>query len=239
MSSKASVKGVVDIVFLIDATGSMQTCIDALKENIATFLTSLTTKDANNNSPVRDWRAKVIGYRDFVYDKVPIEEHDFVGTLEELRSQLAQLKADGGQDEPESLLEGIFHVATMQQSERGELPRGNAWRHRSEAARIVIVFTDASFKEPLEKPKGAILEDVYSVIISNRIILSIFAPQMECYERLSAVDRSEWNVVEGGKDAQESMRLFTSDEKNSAAIIQKLAKTITKSTEVQEVPAVD
>jgi hypothetical protein len=33
----SKVKGIVDIVFLLDATGSMQPCIDAVKNNIAAF----------------------------------------------------------------------------------------------------------------------------------------------------------------------------------------------------------
>ena len=58
-------KGVVDIVFLLDVTGSMQPCIDALKNNIATFIDALTTKAPNNDNPVKHWRAKAVGYSRF------------------------------------------------------------------------------------------------------------------------------------------------------------------------------
>ena len=37
-TSSRKVYGVVDIVFLIDATGGMGACIDAIKKNIDTFL---------------------------------------------------------------------------------------------------------------------------------------------------------------------------------------------------------
>jgi hypothetical protein len=228
-------KGVVDIVFVLDATGSMTPCINALKDNIQTFVTSLTTKDANNSTPIKDWRAKVLGYRDFHFDTVPIVDNPFVTRAEELRDQLAALHADGGGDEPESLLEAIYLVATMPASGKGEPPRPDAWRHRSAAARVVVVFTDASYKEPLQQPKGAVFEDVYNELISNRIILSLFAPDLPCYEKLSEVDRAEWNVVSGGANPQESLALYTTDQRNFAQTLRQLAKTISKSAEVMSV----
>ena len=48
------VKGVVDICFLIDATGSMQPCIDDIKNNIKKFFTMLTTPDANGGVMIND-----------------------------------------------------------------------------------------------------------------------------------------------------------------------------------------
>ena len=72
------------------------------------------------------------------------------------------------------------------------------WRYRSDAARVVIVFTDASFKETMSIPeaKGGSLQDVANVVMANRIILSLFAPNFEGYDRLSQIDKSEWEVVE-------------------------------------------
>jgi hypothetical protein len=232
MSDLQKTKSVVDIVFLLDVTGSMNPCVEALKTNIQTFITSLTTRDANNATPVRDWRAKVVGYRDFEVDPTPIFDNPFVGSTEDLRAQLAGLHAEGGGDEPESLLEAIYHVATMPATAKGEPPRPTHWRHRTSAARVVIIFTDASYKEPLAKPRGATLDDVFNQVMSNRIVLSIFAPNLPCYERLSEVDKAEWNVIDGGKTPQESLALFTADAKNFAQTLKQLAKTISKTADV-------
>ena len=46
-------------------SGSMSTCIDALPGNIEVFIDSLSRGDADSAEPVRDWRAKIVGYRDF------------------------------------------------------------------------------------------------------------------------------------------------------------------------------
>lgn len=232
MSEQQKTKGVVDIVFVIDATGSMSPCIDALKTNIQTFVTTLTTTDANNSPSVKDWRAKVLGFRDFDHDAIPIIDNSFVSSVDELRGQLASLRAEGGGDEPESLLEAIYKVATMSATGKGEPANPARWRHRTSAARVVVIFTDASFKEPLHEPRGATLDDVFNQLMANRIILSIFAPNMPCYERLSEVDKAEWNVVEGGATPQESLALFTTDQKNFAETMRQLAKTISKTADV-------
>jgi len=62
--ARAKTKGVADIVFVVDITGSMAPCIDALRKNIELFVDSLSRGDGNNVAPVRDWRCKVVGYRD-------------------------------------------------------------------------------------------------------------------------------------------------------------------------------
>ena len=62
--ARQKTKGVVDLVFLVDVSGSMTTCIDALRRNIEVFVDSLKQGDSNNGTPVRDWRGRVVGYRD-------------------------------------------------------------------------------------------------------------------------------------------------------------------------------
>ena len=52
------VKGIADIVFLVDATGSMAACIEQLKTNIGTFIDSLSGKDPNSKQVLKEYRAK-------------------------------------------------------------------------------------------------------------------------------------------------------------------------------------
>jgi hypothetical protein len=113
-------KGLVDIVFLIDATGDMQPCIDAVKNSVRLFIDELTAGTNNQSIPLeKRWRAKVVGYRDFIHDTEPLVDNPFTDDVAVLESQLGALVADGGGDPPESLLEGIYHVANMGQTERG------------------------------------------------------------------------------------------------------------------------
>ena len=232
-------KGVADIVFVIDVTGSMTPVIDALRKNIETFIDSLSRGDANNAAPVKDWRGKVVGYRDIEHAAAEglewMEDHPFVRDGVALKAQLAGLRATGGADEPESLLDVLYKIATMEASPKGAQGEDpNKWRYRSEAARVVIVFTDASFKETMSIPeaKGGSLQDVANVVMANRIILSLFAPNFEGYDRLSQIDKSEWEVVEyEGLTPQEALQRFTADPVNFRTTLKQLAASVSKSAE--------
>ena len=62
------VKGIADIVFLMDATSDMMNCIQGVKENLAPFLEAPTEDIGIDHIANRDWRAKVVGFRDFEAD---------------------------------------------------------------------------------------------------------------------------------------------------------------------------
>ena len=237
--ARGKTKGVADIVFMIDVSGSMEPCIDALRMNIEAFAESLSRGDANNAAPVKDWRAKVVGYRDLDSaggEGIPwIVDNPFVRDVAALKAQLAGLRAMGGADEPESLLDALFKVATMEAVPKGsQTVDPNKWRYRSDAARVVIVFTDASFKETMGIPeaKGGSLQDVANVVMANRIILSLFAPNFEGYDRLSQIDKSEWEVVEyEGLSPQVALQKFTSDPVNFRNTLKQLAASVSRSAE--------
>jgi len=230
-------KGVADIVFLVDVSGSMAPCIDALRRNIEAFIDSLSRGDANNAAPVRDWRGKVVGYRDIEAAEAEglpwIIDNPFVRDAGALKAQLGTLQANGGGDEPESLLDALYKVASMEAVPKGSQTEDPAkWRYRSDAARVVIVFTDASFKETMSLPeaKGGSLQDVANLVMANRIILSLFAPNFEGYDRLSQIDKSEWEVVEyEGLNPQEALQKFTSDPVNFRNTLKQLAASVSRS----------
>ena len=232
---RAKTKGVADIVFLIDVSGSMAPVIDALRKNIEVFIDSLSGADANNAAPVKDWRAKVVGFRDAEHDRNWFHDHPFVRDAVALKAQLAALRAEGGADEPESLLDALYKLATMTATPKGaQSEESDKWRYRSDAARVVVVFTDATFRETMVIPeaKGGSLQDVANVIMANRIILSIFAPNFEVYDRLSQIDKSEWEVVEyEGLNPQQALQRYTSDQANFRNTLKQLAASVSKSAE--------
>ena len=237
VQARPKTKGVADIVFLVDVSGSMSPCIDALRRNIEAFIDSLSQGDANNAAPVRDWRGKVVGYRDIEAaesEGMPwIVDNAFVRDAGALKAQLGTLQAGGGGDEPESLLDALYKVASMAAVPKGSQSEDpGKWRYRSDAARVVIVFTDASFKETMSIPeaKGGSLQDVANLVMANRIILSLFAPNFEGYDRLSQIDKSEWEVVEyEGLNPQEALQKFTSDPVNFRTTLKQLAASVSRS----------
>ena len=198
--AESKVKGVVDIVVLLDVTGSMQECVDAVKGSISTFITSLGAKDANNDSPIKDWRIKICGYRDHqAQESNWFVDNPFVRDLAGIQAQLSNpnLNATGGGDEPESLLDALYKLAKMDQSGVQDAEDATKWRARGTAARAVIFFTDATFKTPMTIPEaaGGGVTDVNTAIMSNRIILCGFCPEWPGYLELASVDRAEIEFV--------------------------------------------
>ena len=158
-----SLKGAADIVFLLDATGSMGKCIGALKDHVHSFIRSLVTGDSEGGiAPVQDWRARVVGYRDFkdcneseskakAYTKFGkggwLINNAFTSDENELHRQLDALKAFGGGSEPqESMLDALMLVMKSGYASSSQPGSNDAYKWRTNGAgRVVIIFTDAGY----------------------------------------------------------------------------------------------
>lgn len=229
-------KGVCDIVFLIDATGSMQPAINDLKKNIKLFFNQLNASDENGTPMVKDWRARVIGFRDVIADREWYIDNVFTRDPNEIERQLDEIKADGGGDEPESLLDALYKVAKF-----GSTPKAaqeedpTKWRYRSDAARIVIVFSDASFHGTTSLPEapGLDWQEVANLVMQEKLRLSLYAPQMSCYDDLSQIDKCEYMPIEFDpeipNDPVYKLRDFTADTANFQKTLEQLAKTVSVS----------
>jgi hypothetical protein len=236
VSQQPKVKGVADIVFLLDATGSMGPCISAVKQNITSFVNTLTSPNPNGAAVVKEWRAKIVGYRDLDYTDCPAYvDNPFVSSVAELEAQLGALHADGGGDEPETLLESLYKLAAMPATKPDEALRPDAWRSVGGARRFVVVFTDAPFKEPLREPRGATIDDVILNLMTAKIVLHIFAPKkFDRFNTLAEVDKAQWYAIpmQDGQTPQNALAEYTTDPSKFGKIIEQLAKTITVQSEV-------
>lgn len=237
LSPTSKVKGVCDIVFLVDATGSMQPAINDLKNNIKMFFNALSNADSNGESLVKDWRARVIGYRDVRHDgKNWWIDNKFVRDPEQIEKQLDAIVADGGGDEPESLLDALYMITKFGSTPKcAQEENDSMWRYRSDAARIVIVFSDASFHGQTYLPDASGLDwrDIANLVMQEKIRLSIYAPHMNCYDDLSQIDKCEYMPIEFDpsvqNDAVYKLRDFTADTNNFQKTLQQLAKTVSVS----------
>lgn len=207
----AKVKGVADIVFCIDVTQSMQPCIDQVKQNVHNFATSIQTYSGNTKV---DWRARVLGYRDFNVDaECLVNDMDFVATAEELKAQLDKVNADGGGDAPESTLDAILY-ATLKSN----------WR--AAAHKVVVVFTDAPplphlhSKTTSELKVADDMEVINQTLKEKRIKLFLFGPKDATYDELSKAYRT---VITQYEDADEGLK--NADFKS---ILDAIAKTVSQ-----------
>jgi hypothetical protein len=138
----------VDLVLVIDATGSMAPIIERVKTSALSFHDDLQKfmKELGKNIDVL--RVRVVAFRDYYADpaadslvtsdffELPAKEDDFAKFVR-------GITADGGGDEPETALEGL-----------AEAIRSPWAREGSKQRQVIVLWTDAS-AHPLEKNKGS------------------------------------------------------------------------------------
>lgn len=224
--------GVADFIFLIDGTGSMAPCMDALKQSIEVFLDSINAPQAT----VHDWRGKVVLYRDQQLDGSKwLEDNPFVTDGAALKGQIDAMQAKGGGDEPESALDALHKLATYPQAAKGAQDVGpHEWRYRSAAARVVIVFSDATFKPTMTYDAGAggTAEDVRNVLMNNKIILVMYVPDDPGWEDLGSTDKAEYEPIPG-PDFVQGLRALVADQSKFEKVMIALAKSVSKSAVVE------
>ena len=114
----------VDVLFLLDATGSMSDEIDRIKET----LTSIAERVRNLDQDP-DLRMGMVAYRDRG-DAYVTRMYDFDDDIRRFERAVREVRAAGGGDYPESLNEGL-HVALADVS----------WR--KDAVKLVFLIADA------------------------------------------------------------------------------------------------
>ena len=229
-------KGIPDIVFLLDATGSMQPCIQAVTQNISTFIDTLNAPDANGGVLIKDWRVRVVAYRDRDADGSQWwVDNPFTSDAEEVKRQLSAIEAKGGGDEPESLLDAMYALTQWPAAEKSESASNTAWRHRHDATRVVIIFTDASTKPTFKAADGSTgtINDLIPLYHANRLKVVLFAPEAPGYADLSAMNGLEWEPVGALGDKPEvALTEFTRNTENFRKVMEALAKTVSASATV-------
>ena len=128
--ARAKTKGVADIVFLVDVSGSMAPCIDALRKNIEAFIDSLSQGDAEQRRSgeglARQGR-RISRHRGCPRRRPALDRRQPLRDAMRAHSRRnsLRLQAAGGGDEPESLLDALYKVASMEATPKGLAERGS------------------------------------------------------------------------------------------------------------------
>lgn len=207
----AKVKGVADVVFLFDCTGSMAPYIENVKDNVASLI-----KGFNGTPNVKlDWRVRVMGYKDFFVDKdCLINSFNFTDNAEAFANdQLARLDADGGGDEKESALDAIWYAL-----------KKSDWRPR--CTKVIVLFTDAGTKGLHNKTMdelGVVDEVSYlqQELMKNKIQLFMYCKTDPLYEELHQTARA--HIYQYDNPGEE---LLTSD---FGELLEVIGKTVSAS----------
>jgi hypothetical protein len=136
------------LVFLMDATGSMGPYIEGTKKEIVKFIDTIkqnclndmkTLPDYKENNVYLEFQVAVVAYRDFC-DNIHYETIDFTTDIKSIENWLAKIEAFGGGDQPEDI-QGAFINCFFGVSDKS--PK-LSWETSGDiAGRSIILMTDA------------------------------------------------------------------------------------------------
>ncbi len=141
--SQTSMDYTVDMVFCIDATGSMEDTsgrhtkiINMVKENALHFYTDLNTAMSAKRKAVRQLRVRVIAFRDYLADGAEaMLVTDFFNLPQqsaEFEACINSIHADGGGDIPEDGMEALAYAI-----------KSNWTSDSAKKRHVIVVWTDA------------------------------------------------------------------------------------------------
>ena len=114
MNNNYQLNYIVDLVFVIDATGSMRPILDTVKNNALNLYGDFMNMMNRKNKSVQSVRVRLIAFRDYYFDN---EDAMLVTDFFVLPQQAAQFKtcvesirAKGGGDDPEDGLEALAYA---------------------------------------------------------------------------------------------------------------------------------
>jgi hypothetical protein len=125
----------VDIVFVIDVTGSMTPILDKVKANALRFYSDVQSNLTAKGKNIDELRVRVVAFRDIVADgEAALQESPFFELPAEqsgFSSFVNGHVAEGGGDAPESGLEAVALAMTSPWTTRGDRRR-----------QVIVVWTD-------------------------------------------------------------------------------------------------
>jgi flagellin len=151
----------VELLFLMDYSGSMGDDIANVKNNVASFISAIQTKLSASS-----WNAKAVGYRAngaTYHQFLAPNGGAFVTSVASLQNQLQAIEtAVGGGNTPgESLIQGINDALNV----------NGGWLH-SNSKKVLMAFTDERADPPLAG--GATVSSVVSQLQANDVNFWLF-----------------------------------------------------------------
>ena len=152
---------IVDLAFLVDATGSMRFYINAVKDNIKEMISKVQDKYDGVKINIA-----FVGYRDYCDDQNRIVKLDFVQKISKFKRFVDAVKATGGGDAAEDVFGGLEEAGNLswKSANRVLLHIADAPCHGSR----FHDFTSAKHDEYLDKNeednRGLKIEDLLGVL---------------------------------------------------------------------------
>ena len=167
-------RGIADIVFCIDASGSMEPCIEGVKEHIEKFIDGVSS----NPQISVDWRLGILAH-----DSEKFYILDFTNDIFRFKNALKKIKT-GGQE---------FTLPALDWSL--DFP----WREN--AHKIIVLFTDEPLEDG-EDPdfQRSKMKDLYEKIVSLQCMVYFVGPECPEYREIEKLPRCIFESISGHSD---------------------------------------
>lgn len=209
MTGKLLFKKTIDIVFCVDCSWPMAPVLDSVKDNIVRLLKDINSYNENISSEYQnlaDWRARVIGYRNFEEDnECLLNDNPFVSDIEDVKEQLSGLVCKGySENNPlSSSLDALWYaVQTSDWRDWDSIHYGEDWVGGKGRHVFVVLFTSMPplpiHDKTLDEVMGADrdINRLSETMYEKHITLTFFGPNDSVYKALRAAHRSEINLFE-------------------------------------------
>jgi Mg-chelatase subunit ChlD len=144
----------IDVVFVVDTTGSMSGLIQAAKEKIWSIATTMASA---NSAP--EIRMGLVAYRDRG-DEYVTKTVDLSSDLDSVYAKLMDFKASGGGDSPESVNQAL-HEAINKMS----------WRQQKQTYKVVFLVGDApphmDYQDDVKYPVSLALARKNNIVVNT------------------------------------------------------------------------
>lgn len=183
----------LDVVFVLDSTGSMADEILAVKAHIRSIV-----EEIRAGEPTPDLRIGIVTYRDHEKEEREylVKSFDLTSDVDAVLESLKSIKAAGGGDGPEAVVDGL-HAAT----------HGLEWR--ADAKKMVFLIGDAAphgvgssdshYRQGC--PAGHTVEGEIEAAIDHGIVIytisgsGIDRPGIEAFKKIAAETDGEYKAL--------------------------------------------
>lgn len=147
----------VDIVFCIDATGSMENVLDIVKNNALNFYADVVESMRSKGKTINKMRLRVVVFRDYLADgddaMLVTGFFELPQDAENFRLCMESIEAFGGGDDPEDGMEALAYAMVSDWNQEGFKKRHviALW---TDAAAHRIGYGDQAPAYPADMPKS-------------------------------------------------------------------------------------
>jgi|GEM_PF-1106504 len=156
--SDVKIRGQVDIIFVVDTTGSMSGYISNVKNNVNSFVNEISAAGITPNFALVEYRDITCDGTDSTKVKKNSDSLNWFNNVTDFKAEISKLTVSGGGDEPETTIDAL------------EMARELDFRQSSQ--KFIIVVTDAGYK--VDNNYGIkSMDEIINLLVEDEINVSV------------------------------------------------------------------